>query len=329
MNDEIRISVVIPAYNAEPFLRRSIDSALAQTYKPFEIVLVDDGSTDATASIAKEYGEEVRYIFQNNGGEPVARNTGIDSSKGDWIAFLDADDEWRPHHLMNAVKVLLQHKDLKWYGAPVNQYIHETGKRIYKYVKKEPGILVENAYFADYMNAFPPYAFFAAPTMVVHKSVFEKVALFNPKKHVGCDIDMWFRIGLLFPKVGYCHEPAANVYKRSSSISHTTKKDYRLTLEANKEAEMIAEKVGKEARLRAEPRIMFRITRLLKTSIALGDYQAVREILSTYDKRLAPIWYWLATVFNIIPWAFKPMFKFRNIISSNQRAFVRSGLRSK
>ncbi|MDD4356928.1 MAG: glycosyltransferase family A protein [Smithellaceae bacterium] len=105
MNDPFRISVVIPAYNGEPYLRRSIDSALAQTFRPMEIIVVDDGSTDGTAAVAKGYGDAIRNIRQKNGGVSAARNTGIKASQGDWVAFLDVDDEWRTYHLENAVKV--------------------------------------------------------------------------------------------------------------------------------------------------------------------------------------------------------------------------------
>ncbi len=88
------VSVVIPCYNAAPFLRETLDSALNQTHPPMEVIVVDDGSTDNSAAIAESYGSPVRVIRQKNQGESVARNRGIDEAKGDWIAFLDADDIW-------------------------------------------------------------------------------------------------------------------------------------------------------------------------------------------------------------------------------------------
>ena len=327
MSDSLRISAVIPAYNAEPFLRRSIDSAMAQTFKPLEIIIIDDGSTDGTAEIAKSYGDAVSYVYQENAGASAARNTGISASQGDWIAFLDVDDEWRPHHLENAVNILENHPELKWYGAPVNQYIQETGKLIAEYVKKEPGILIDNAYFEDYMVAFPPYAHLSPQTMVIHKSVFEKVGKFDPKRQVGCDIDMWYRIGLHFPKVGYCHEVAANIYRRSTSLSYTTIKLFKKSLERIREHEVLAENLGADARQRAEPRIMYWVTKLLKASISKGDYPAVREIFDIYKKRLSPRWRWLASIFLLTPWAVGLLFTMRNTISTKQRSFQAHGLR--
>ena len=93
------VSVVIPCYNAAPFLRETLDSALNQTRPPMEVVLIDDGSTDDSAAIAESYGDRVRVLRQENTGESVARNRGIDEAAGDWIAFLDADDRWEPERL--------------------------------------------------------------------------------------------------------------------------------------------------------------------------------------------------------------------------------------
>ena len=93
------VSVVIPCYNREGILGRAIRSALAQTVPPLEIVVVDDGSTDGSADVARGFGGCVRVIEQPNGGAAAARNRGIEAARGDWIAFLDSDDEWHPEKL--------------------------------------------------------------------------------------------------------------------------------------------------------------------------------------------------------------------------------------
>jgi glycosyltransferase involved in cell wall biosynthesis len=93
------VSVVIPCYNAEAFLHETISSVLQQTHKPMEVLIVDDGSTDNSAAIAESFGGVVRVLRQPNQGESVARNRGIEESKGEWIAFLDADDLWKPEKL--------------------------------------------------------------------------------------------------------------------------------------------------------------------------------------------------------------------------------------
>ncbi|MDZ4754980.1 MAG: glycosyltransferase [Phycisphaerae bacterium] len=88
------VSVVIPAFNAAPWIREAIDSALAQTMVPLEVIVVDDGSTDETATLLATYGTRIRIVTQTNKGVAAARNAGIDAFCGDWIAFLDADDVW-------------------------------------------------------------------------------------------------------------------------------------------------------------------------------------------------------------------------------------------
>jgi len=92
--DQPTVSVVITAYNAAAFLHRAIESALGQTHRPLEIIVVDDGSTDETASVAARY--PVKVIRQANGGPGSARNTGILAARGEWIALLDHDDTWFP-----------------------------------------------------------------------------------------------------------------------------------------------------------------------------------------------------------------------------------------
>lgn len=93
------ISVIIPAYNSERYLRAAVDSALSQTYAPVEVVVVNDGSTDGTATILAEYGDRIRAISQRNGGSSAACNAGVAAARGKWVAFLDADDEWLPRKL--------------------------------------------------------------------------------------------------------------------------------------------------------------------------------------------------------------------------------------
>jgi glycosyltransferase involved in cell wall biosynthesis len=93
------ISCVVPVYNGERFLAEGLDSVLAQTRPPDEVIVVDDGSTDGTAEVAARYAGRVTYLRQNNAGSPAARNRGVASSRGDLIAFLDADDLWHPEKL--------------------------------------------------------------------------------------------------------------------------------------------------------------------------------------------------------------------------------------
>lgn len=100
------ISVVIPCYNAEAFLKETLESIFEQTITPREIILIDDGSTDASVEIAAGYGDRVCVIQQPNQGESVARNRGIDQACGEWIALLDADDLWEPTKLEKQIQII-------------------------------------------------------------------------------------------------------------------------------------------------------------------------------------------------------------------------------
>jgi glycosyltransferase involved in cell wall biosynthesis len=93
------VSVVIPAYNAEAFLRKAINSVLNQTHPAKEIIVVDDGSKDGTCAVVESYGDRVRLIRQQNQGPAITRNTGANAATGDYIAFLDSDDGWNPEKL--------------------------------------------------------------------------------------------------------------------------------------------------------------------------------------------------------------------------------------
>ncbi|MDV2504691.1 MAG: glycosyltransferase family A protein, partial [bacterium] len=101
MTDSSRlVSVIIPAYNCEDFLAEAIASALAQTYLPVEIIVVDDGSTDRSGDVANSFkNPEVRYFYQPNSGAGAARNQGTNLARGSYFAFLDADDVWLPDKL--------------------------------------------------------------------------------------------------------------------------------------------------------------------------------------------------------------------------------------
>ncbi len=106
------VSVVIPAYNSSDVISEAIESVLSQTYKDFEIIVVDDGGTDNTEEIIRSYDFPVNYIKQENGGAAVARNTGMHAARGDYIALLDSDDIWLPSKLEKQIEFLERETDV-------------------------------------------------------------------------------------------------------------------------------------------------------------------------------------------------------------------------
>lgn len=113
MNSSQKVSVIIPVYNAENYISVALDSISKQTFKNYEIIIVDDGSKDNTKSIIDNYcSENISYIHQNNKGPSAARNCGIQTAKGDYIAFLDADDVWLPSKLAIQTELLNAHRSV-------------------------------------------------------------------------------------------------------------------------------------------------------------------------------------------------------------------------
>src|SRR5947207_2336490 len=105
------VSVVIPTFNSADFLVQALESVLAQTYQDFEILVVDDASTDRTQEAIRPFADRITYLRQEPGGPSVARNRGILQAKGELIAFLDADDLWRPAKLTRQVEYMKHHPD--------------------------------------------------------------------------------------------------------------------------------------------------------------------------------------------------------------------------
>ena len=94
-----KVSVIIPTYNGAQYIKQAVDSVLAQTYDDYEIIVVDDGSTDDTAELLRPYGDRITYLYQENRKLPAARNTGIRTARGQYLAFLDSDNLFLPHKL--------------------------------------------------------------------------------------------------------------------------------------------------------------------------------------------------------------------------------------
>jgi glycosyltransferase involved in cell wall biosynthesis len=206
------VSVVIPAFNAGKSIARALDSVLAQTLKPNEIIVVDDGSTDETQSETKKYGRKVKYIYQENGGPSKARNTGIQAAKGTWIAFLDSDDEWLPTKLEEQVALLKRNPHLIWCGA--NALNNNEGVETYRSspVKAAEGLSGKD-FFDHYLLAVGDgYIIEATNTFVIKREVFDKVGLFNTDFIRVEDSEMWCRIAFAYPNFGYIPHPLSRFH---------------------------------------------------------------------------------------------------------------------
>jgi len=194
MSDPL-VSVIVPVYNREHCIKRAIDSVLAQSFRDFEVVVVDDGSKDGTAGILKSYGESIRLIRQENAGVSAARNTAIRAARGRWIAFLDSDDEWRPEKLEWQMKMAGKYETRVCFSRSVA----EDGKPLpdlenVTSIQKEPGIyLVTDPLEFLTRSKTHPYL----QSILVEKKMFETTGLFDQALHAGEDTLWLFRLSFL------------------------------------------------------------------------------------------------------------------------------------
>ena len=215
------VSVVIPAYNAGRHIGRALDSVLAQTHPADEIIVVDDGSTDDTDKVVRTYGEKVRYIRQENTGAGSARNRGVEEAKCNWIAFLDADDEWLPEKLELQINLLQRNEDLVWaFSDMYNCYCrNESIKSAHEQLDVEK-ILGENEFFESYFTCYLSGFYASTITLVIKREILGEVGPFDIKQLRGQDADLWFRIAYRWPRIGYVRAPLA-IYHRGVANSIT------------------------------------------------------------------------------------------------------------
>ena len=196
------ISVIIPTYNRAHSLARALDSVLAQTRPADEIIVIDDGSTDDTPELMEQHYSDLGYYYRENRGVSAARNTGIRKASGDWLAFLDSDDEWLPEKLQCQLQRIndnpscrIVHNEEIWIrdGVRVNQM---------KKHQKYGGIIFDHCL---------PLCVISPSAVIIHRSVFDKVGLFDESLPACEDYDLWLRICALYP-VEYIDEPLITKY---------------------------------------------------------------------------------------------------------------------
>ena len=188
----LRFSVVIPLYNKRPYVRRAVDSVFAQTHRAFELIVVDDGSTDggheALASVADA---RFRLVRQANAGEGAARNRGVAEAREDWVAFLDADDLWLPGHLAETARIIEAFPDSGFVATGVRE-IADIGE-LNAVAKTRPNIRRVD-YFLEASRGIGR----VHPSNVsVRRAALIEIGGFGPFK-AGADLDCWARLAVRY-----------------------------------------------------------------------------------------------------------------------------------
>ncbi len=206
------VSVVIPVFNRETLVKGAIDSVLKQTYQNIEIIVIDDGSTDNTYTVLRQYEEQYpdkfRVIRQQNTGQVVAKNNGIQKSSGELIAFLDSDDLWLPDKLEKQVPLFTNNVGLVYCG--INE-IDDKGNFI-RTVSCESGMRGQIYHKLLVRNRM------TGGTVVVSRSAIDKVGLFDPQLMAAENWDLWIRISKDY-LVDYVDEPLMNYRKHAGNMS--------------------------------------------------------------------------------------------------------------
>lgn len=206
----MNISVVIPTFNRAHTLPRAIESVLVQTHRASEIIIVDDGSTDGTNELLRQW-PEIKVLQQSNQGVSAARNSGINAARGEWLAFLDSDDEWLPEKLHLQSALIEQHPSFNICHG--NELWVRNGQPLKQLKKhhKQGGYIFEKCL---------PLCVISPSAAVIKRSIFDELGLFDTSLPACEDYDMWLRICAIHP-VLYVEHPILRKYGgHDDQLSH-------------------------------------------------------------------------------------------------------------
>jgi glycosyltransferase involved in cell wall biosynthesis len=195
------ISVIIPTYNVARYVSCAVESALAQSYRPLEVIVVDDGSTDGTAEALKPFGRQIRNVYQPNQGPAVARNRGIREATGPWLAFLDADDRWLPHKLAVQADCLAANPNVGLVHSNLFFWDEATGQRWQP--DRERHLFAGHCYAQFFRRNGVNLS-----SVLLRRDCLDKAGVFDPRidKPSTEDYDLWIRIARHF-ELAYLREP--------------------------------------------------------------------------------------------------------------------------
>ncbi len=228
----VHVSIIIPVYNQAQYLDTAIQSVLSQTYRDYEIIVVNDGSTDNTAEVACRYRDQIHYIFQENQGLAGARNTGIRAAVGNFIALLDSDDLWLEHYLERMIALTEENPQVCVYYCAA-YCVNEEGSLMEQIVGYRD--IKPTALFAQILRS----NFIIPSTVLIRKAIIDQAACFDMSLRSCEDWDLWLRLlasGNFFvgcPDVLvkyriHSKSLSANVSKMQSSYSSVVEKHFGL-----------------------------------------------------------------------------------------------------
>ncbi len=216
------ISIVIPVFNSEKYIQEALDSIYEQSYRNYEIIVVDDGSKDKSIDLLKKY-KNIKLISQKNSGAYKARNVGIDAAKGEYIAFLDADDIWDKEKLLKQIQIFTANPNISVIGTAMNTF-DKYGLENKKYQKKN---IIYDTPFCPYSYLLVQGNPFCTSSMVVRKDALKQVGNFPDERTLSLDYDLWIRLAAEDNLFYVISEGLTNYRILASSLLHgSLKKEY-------------------------------------------------------------------------------------------------------
>ena len=206
------VSVVIPAYNAAWCVRKAVDSVLAQDFRDFEAIVVDDGSTDDTAAVLTGYGDAIRVVRQANGGMSSARNAGIRAARGELIAFLDSDDWWLPTKLGRQVELMRARPEVGFSSAAAR--VEDPEGRLLNLWACEAW---EGSFLVQRFQSHGGIAG-GSSALMVRAALLEQTGLYDETLRGAEDADLWMRLASV-ADYACIPQPQVVVLRRSDSVS--------------------------------------------------------------------------------------------------------------
>jgi len=206
----LKVNVIIPAYNAQDYIRDSVESVLLQTYDNVEIIVINDGSTDKTPEILASFGKKIRVIHQENKGLSEARNAGIQAANGQLIAFLDSDDLWLTEKIEKQAALFTKDPQLGFAYTGISIFGQGAGKD-FKDIKPK-------FYRGHVLRELFCYPFITVSSAMVKKICLDEVGLFDPENPSTQDYDLWMRLAERY-RVDFIDEPLVRYRVHDSAMS--------------------------------------------------------------------------------------------------------------
>lgn len=208
------ISVVIPLYNKAEYIAETIKSVLTQTFRNFELIIVNDGSTDSSLEVVKSFSDNrIKIINKTNGGESSARNVGIKSSISPYVALLDADDLWEPTFLYEMAGLIERYPEAALFGSGY-VFIDKNGCQRNPQIGLPPNFV---GYINNYFELAITNPLYSSSSSVIKKFELDTIGMFDESLSKGPDLDMWIKIALNY-KVAYLNKPLS-YYRLGSTKS--------------------------------------------------------------------------------------------------------------